>query len=324
MAHLQIIQGGEAMGMGLADYIWVEGDGSLNFKKGSILIGKNNKGEPVPILPRWAFEHLKHTEGCDTTLHGWCCNCKSEATSRILVPGFFLPDPTRPQPNYIVICEVRDANDQCVEHNERAKLRQALEDRGKQVNLVWFGFEQNYSHEVMSDSGGRGFVAHHFEASRFSGAERHIGACFDAGILFHSAWNQSGKHLWDFKVGYRGFPQDLDPHPPNALIVADHLIIARYLMEKICASKGLQPLWEDLAAFVSTAALREVGGDSAEVAKNLSEACVEVGTTRCLPHPARPEYRCVEVSPGKPNDPYKLALDVLNAVWPTNLLITKE
>jgi len=300
---LRVIKGGEAMGMGLADYIWLDANGDLAFKKKSILIGRDEKGEPVPLLDRWSFFSYPDEE--------------DEGQTLILSPCYYLPDPTRPQPNYIVLCEVRDEDDHCTEGNYRAKLRRALEARGKQANLVWFGFEQSYSlgeHEKDPDYDGR----------RFDTAERHIGACFDAGLLLHSAWDHLGWEEWAFKIGYRGFPQDLDPDPPNALVVADHLIIARYLMEKIGASKNLVPEWEDLDIFVSTAELREPGGDEIEVVRELHNLLAPLGDTRALPHPTHGGTQCIEISSEEPGDPYQLALDVLDAVWPLKNAIIEE
>jgi hypothetical protein len=122
--------------------------------------------------------------------------------------------------------------------------------------------------------------------------------------------------MWDFKVGYRGFPQDLDPDPPNALVVADHLVVARYLMEKICGSSGLVPKWDDLTVFVSTPALREPGSNHAVEAAQLKERLAYVGDVRHIPHPYHGGYQCIEVCPVAQSNPYKMALDVLNAVWP--------
>ncbi len=301
MAHLQVIKGGEAMGMGLADFIWLDEDGDLCVKKRSILIGKDERGDPAPIVDRWSI---------NSAVHG----------NLILVPCNYLPDPTRPEPSYIVLCEVRGEDDVCKDWNHRAKLRDAMDDRGKQANLVWFGFEQKYELDEQGDS-----ENDVFEARRFLTAERHIGACFDAGILFHSAWNDpAASDGWDFKVGVRGFPQDLDPDPPNALVVSDHLIIARYLMEKVAAGKGLAPDWDSVDIQVSTAALREPGAEQNAVLEEMEDRLRPLdGKTRRVPHPSRGNCRCIELGRDDPADPYILAHDVLTAVWPLETLKAK-
>lgn len=312
MTHLQVIKGGEVLGMGLADYVWLGEDGEINFKKKSILIAKNDKGDPAPLAERWTFANCNCN--CD---NGLSCSCDQK--TNILVPCFYLPDPTRPQPNYIVLCELRDEQDHCTKTNERAKLRKALKDRGPTANLVWYGFEQDYEHIEAGEQEGDAF-----EARRFGVAERHIGACFDAGLLFHSAWNPPGDTTWDFKVGYRGFPQDLDPDPPNALIVADHLIVARYLMEKICGSQGLRPYWGHLTPFLSTPALRDLDSDQKAESEHIERAVLGLGDPRILPHPTRGGFQCIEVGREEPGDPYRVALDVLNAVWPLEESSTPE
>ena len=314
MAHLQVIRGGEVLGM--SDYVWLDDKGKINSKKKSIIVGKNGKGEPEPILDRWTFFDYPSPFGP----FGEFCDDEDQESPRtlVLVPCFYLPDPTRPQPCYIVICELRDEEDHCIKNNDRAKLRHAIEDRGMQSNLVWFGFEQNYTLDWAGSDSGNGF-----EATRFAAAERHIGACFDSGILFHSAWNPPEYDIWDFKVGYRAFPQDLDPDPPNALIVADHLIVARYLMEKICGSKGLSPYWEDLDIFISTAAMREPGGNEDAEAVRIENALQGKGDIRRLPHPTRGGVQCIELNPKKPNNPYTMAHAVLTAVWPQNMFKIK-
>jgi hypothetical protein len=308
MAQLQVIKGGggEAMGMGLADYIWVGDDGGIYFKKKTILVGKDEKGDPVPLIQRWGLSGCGCLGDCTAPGSAPCPNPQE----KILSPCFYLPDPTRPQPCYIVLCEIRDATDQA--QGWRSKLRKAQKARGPSAKLVWFGFEQDYSLE----SGGED--SPDLAERQFLTSERHIGACFDAGLLLHSAWNMPGcSESWDFKVGVRGFPHDLDPDPPSALVVADHLVIAQYLMEKVGAEKGLFTRWLRQSVFVSTAALREPGGVQMDQAELLKVKLAGEGRTlRSVPHPINGGCHCVEVNLEEYMDPYRLALDVLEAVWP--------
>ena len=298
MPTLRIIKGGEAMGMGLADYIWLDDEGNLLFKKRSILIGKDEKGDPIPLVERWSTFSVDHD-----------CNL-------VLVPCYYLPDPTRPQPSYIVLCEVRGEDDICMDWNERAKLRAAMEDRGKQANLVWFGFEQDYN---LVETAGNEEDA--FKERIFLVSERHIGACFDSGILFHSACNNSSWNVWHFKIGVRGFTKDIDPEPANALVVSDHLVIARYLMEKIAAGKGLIPVWLGLDVHVSTAALREPGANQKTVIELLEKQLDDFGTLHRIPNPEQSGWRCVEAERDQPDNPYILAHNTLVAVWPLKTLV---
>lgn len=307
MARLQVIKGGETLGMGLADYVWISEDGLLGFKKKTILIGKNAKGEPIPMVQRWTLANCECKSYCEDLDK----NCQSRKTY-ILSPCFFLPDPIRPQPNYIVLCEFRDLEDKCLATNYRSHLRKALTARGPTSRLIWFGFEQNYVLQNIDNEDTPALAERAFLTS-----ERHLGACFDAGLMIHSAWNQPGTYPWDFKVGVRGFPQDLDPDPPNALTVCDHLMVAHYLMHKAGGEKGLEPEWRDLSIFVSTPELREPGADAEVQAQLLMNRLDPLGhDLRKLPHPINGGYQCIEVSALDFRNPYKLALDVLEAVWP--------
>ena len=310
MTHLQVLKGGgnEDLRMGLADYIWVTESGAIGHKTKTILIGKDEKGEPVPLIPRWGFQDCGCGGGeCTTPLGSPCPNPESA----ILSPCFYLPDPTRPQPSYIVLCEVRDSDDQCDPTCIRSDLRKAMLERGSSVKLVWFGFEAEYN---LQDRCQR---EPHLDERRFLTSERHMGACFDAGLLFHSAWNSIGVGDWEFKIGVRNFPQGIDPDPPTALIVSDHFAIAQYLMQKIAAEKGLFVDWHRLAITVSTAKLREPGGDQqVEIADLKKKLASPDWTLYASPNPVTGGYQCIEVSLVQFVNPYQLALDVLEAVWP--------
>lgn len=289
---LRVIKGGEAVGIGLADYFWLNPDG-LQAKRKSILIGKSDKpDEFIPILDRWSYVN-------------------EEGETIFLAPCHYLPDPLRPQPSYLCLCEVRDAADECVADNHRKNLRDALEGR-RRSELVWWGFEQSYALTETIENRA-------FDQRRFLVAERHVGACLDAGLLFHSAFFDLSYETWEFKVGVRRFPQDFDPYPPSALVVCDHLLIARYLMEKSAAEHGLQVEWGPMAFFVSTAGLREPNVNPTEAsseATRLREVLGTMGTTRNVPHPTRGGVECVEVQSQEPGDPYQVATRALDLIWP--------
>ena len=305
MARFQVIKGGEALGMGLADYLWVTEEGAVCVKKKTILIGKDDKGGQVPLVDRWSVAEC----GCceDVRDHDMC----PRPMIFTLSPCFFLPDPTRPQPNYLVLCEIRDTSDKCPLGSYRSLLRKAQKARGPTAKLMWFGFEQKY---MLWDADEK---EPSLNERRFLTSERHIGACFDAGLLLHSAWNQVPTRSWNFKVGVRGFSQDLDPDPPSALVVCDHLMVAHYLMEKIGSERGLVPEWRNLALFVSTPKLREPGGDQEAQMAHLMEVLQgDDRRLRGLPHPVRGGDQCIEVARSGFMNPYKLALDVLEALWP--------
>lgn len=314
MKHLQVVKGGEVLGMGLADYVWLDDEGSLSWKKYVVPIVRDERGDPAPLLRRKTFSYCD----CEPESEWDGCGCgeddEGELQTLVLVPCHYLPDPTRPQPNFIVLCHVKDVNDQPVEWNERAKLVKVMRKQGDDAKMTWFGFRQDYA---LYDARGEGADASDIEERRFFTAERHLGACFDAGLLIQSMQSYPGTTHYDFKVGPRGIPSDKH-EPPNALVVADHVIIARYLMEKIGGGKGLVPRWCDLSVYLSTGTLRGVGPQAkieAE-AERLENGLTYKGRLRRLPHPERGGIVCIVVGRDEPEDPYKLAAGVLKAIGP--------
>ena len=308
MSHLQVVKGGEVLGMGLADYIWLDDEGQVIWKKYVVPIVKSERGDPAPLIQRKTTEYCPCEDGCD-------CDGENSQTL-ILVPCHYLPDPTRPQPNFLVLCHVKDTEDQPVEWNSRAKLIQTMRERGDDTKLIWFGFSQGYK---LGDARGPEYdddPAHDFEERKFFTAERHLGACFDAALLIHSTSGYPGAVEFQFKVGVRGLPSDHNPDPPHALVVADHLVIARYLMEKIGAGKGLVADWRGLSVYLSSADMRGISSASVQrvEADLMATALDDMGEVRRLPHPERGGTQCIGVQRDDPGDPYKLAADVLAAI----------
>ena len=287
MSRFQVIKGGEVLGMGIADYVWVQDNNRIRWKKKSVLLTRNEQGDYIPILDRW-------TGGEDNN-------------KVVLVPCHYLPDPTRPQPHFIVLCEARDLHDQPAACEQRSALRKALETAGEHGRLTWFGFAQPYTLRCHNDPntviGDADWVA-----------ERHFGACFDAGLLLHSM--QPG----DFKVGVRDFPHDIDPDPPGALVVSDHLIMARHLLIKVALEKNLFPDFGTPRLYVSTAALREPGANTESLIEPhvdlLSEGEMWDKLAVCR-HPTRGHVQsfCVRHRHGL-SSPYILSRYVLQALQP--------
>ena len=133
----------------------------------------------------------------------------------ILSPCHYILDPLRPAPAWIVLCEVRDLKDQSAPFEYRARLRLA-----EVSPRFWWGFGQTYT--VSND--------------HTLIAERHQAACLDAGLMIHSARTQ-GTDL-SFKFGPRHLSDNFDPDPPTALIIADHILLARHLLERIARERN--------------------------------------------------------------------------------------
>ena len=305
MSHLQVVQGGQVMGMGIADYVWLDEDGDLEWKKKTILLAKDNKGQPVPLLERWTTS--------------------TDKEHVILVPCHYLPDPTRQQPHFLVLCEVRDLDDIPLKTERRALLRKLQASKGEWGRLTWFGFMQDYSLDT-DDIKVKNLVG-----------ERHFGACYESGIYIHSMTDWPGANISDFKVGYRHFPHDIDQDPANALVVADHLFIARYLMHKVAAEHGTTVDWEGLTVYVTTPDLREPGANQQAISKDLMEKLYPFthkgrdeepeDLVSKVPDPVRGQVQCIRVV-SDDSHPYTLAHDILDAlgkhIIPTTPTVVSE
>jgi hypothetical protein len=102
MPSLKVIDGSSLRTLGLAEYLWVE-NGALRSKVRAIPVGENTDG-PVPILEAWNTHD-------------------DQGQPVLLSPCHYLPDPLRPQPSYLVLCEVRDLRDVSLPTNTRSALR---------------------------------------------------------------------------------------------------------------------------------------------------------------------------------------------------------
>lgn len=291
---LRLIKGGPStppQNLGLADYVWIDNSGELQAKSRVIPVGVDAVGEPVPIIERWTAHD---GEGII-----------------LLSPCHYLPDPLRPQPSFITLCEVRDVEDR--PSNPRSVLRQ---DLGRDAS-VWWGFRQEYQlRRTEPDKIEPATWREHYAV-----AERHLGACLDAGLMVHSADLEAGT----FKVGPRGMPQSVD-ESPTALVVADHLWIARYLLKKVAREQGLTPFFAGrrCTVFFSTERTRGraiTGIDLAESIIRLSTRLAEDGESSWTPSlrgsvvAREGGLECIEdQGPHGDADPYTIALRWLRAI----------
>jgi glutamine synthetase len=212
---LRVITGGGDVRLGMAEYVWVDAKAKVRSKSRTIQVASDPDGDPVPIPENWTIR-----EG---------------GIEFILLPCHYLADPLRPQPSFIVLCEVRDLSDRIAYFNGRAPLRDLV---AKDQWETWWGFTQPYSLWINDLGRTLSIGSTHYQV-----AERHFGACMDAGLMISSACRDRppGREglIWDFKVGPRRLPPSIDPDTPNALVVADHLWIARHLLIRVAREFGL-------------------------------------------------------------------------------------
>jgi len=228
---LRAIQGGDqaVRGMGLADYIWLDGAGNIHVKKKAIyLVMEVGTGDVVPVLEPWVATVTYH----------------NKETERILLnPAHYLPDPLRGPGNFVCLCEARAEDNQVHPTNTRSVLRQVVEAT-KDPHGTWWGFRQGYT---FTDKPGK---------EHYIAAERHLCACLDAGLFLHSGQVDAPSGNWSFKVGPRAFPDVIDKLPPSAATVPDNLIFGRYFLEKIARENGFGLEYTNCSVYYSTAAVR--------------------------------------------------------------------
>ncbi len=248
---LRGIEGGDQAisGMGLADYIWLDGAGNIHVKKKAVYMLAEAGGlAVVPVLEPWA---------ATVTLD------EGETERLILSPAHYIPDPLRGEGNYVVLCEARDEDNGNHPTNTRAVLRNFVETHKDPLGM-WWGWRQGY--RFLTGTGDDPAKA---TKEQFHAGERHLCACLDAGLPLHSGQVDAPSGNWSFKVGPRAFPDALDPDPPSCATMPDNLIFGRYFLEKIAREHGWVVEYSNLSIFYSTDKMRspmDQGEDSQTIA----------------------------------------------------------
>jgi glutamine synthetase len=146
-------------------------------------------------------------------------------------------DPRRGDRSYLVLCEVLNPDGTPHETNQRAALRGALDAAGPAVE-PWAGFEQEYT--VLQGSRPLGFPENGYPAPQgpyycsvgadvaFGReiADAHAAACLAAGLIIYGINAEVMPGQWEFQIGHRG----IDGEPADALTMADHVWLARFLL----------------------------------------------------------------------------------------------
>jgi glutamine synthetase len=195
-----------------------------------------------------------------------------------LRPVRIAPDPIRGEGNYLVLCEVTDSDGEPHRSNTRAHLRRLLQGPAGEAE-AWFGFEQEYT--LFKDGRPLGFPENGYPrpqgpfycgvgGERVFGrdfVEAHMRACMDAGLMIYGVNAEVMPGQWEFQIGHRGVSgESSDP-----LTVSDHLILARWLMQRVGERFGVDPRldpkpvqgdWNGAGAHTnfSTRSMREPGG----------------------------------------------------------------
>ena len=225
-----------------AEYIWLDGAKPTHDLRSKTRV--LDLGDPDSItledFPEWGFD------GSSTN------QATGDNSDCALKPVCFVKDPIKGEGNYLVLCEVLNADGSEHESNTRAKLRKVLAGGGSDLEPV-FGFEQEYT--LFEGRNPLGWPEDGFPrpqgpfycgvgANRVYGrevSEAHLEACLEAGILIYGTNAEVMPGQWEFQIGYRGF----EGEKLDALKIADHHWIATWLLHRIGESAGVTVSFEN-------------------------------------------------------------------------------
>lgn len=239
----------------LAEYIWIDGSGSIR-SKGRTL---NKKISSVDDLPEWNFDgsSTNQAPGHDSDVY--------------LRPVAYYPDPFRRGDNVIVLAECWNNDGTPNKFNHRHECAKLMAAHKSQK--VWFGLEQEYTLFDQYDNvygwpkGGFPAPQGPYYCGVGSGKvyardviEAHYRACLYAGIEISGINAEVMPSQWEFQVG-----------PCEGIEMGDQLWVARYLLHRVAEEFGVKisfhpkPLkgdWNGAGCHtnVSTESMRQPGG----------------------------------------------------------------
>jgi glutamine synthetase len=216
-----------------AEYIWIDGTEPVQKLRSKTRVIENSSNKLLdPNFPVWNFD------GSSTN------QAKGDDSECILQPVRSVKNPLK-EGGYLVLCEVKNADDSSHSSNKRALLRKALKKGGRELETLW-GFEQEYCLVNNETDTLLGWPAGQKYYPKPQGAfycgvgadevvgrdivNEHAQACLDAGLLYYGKNYEVMLSQCEFQVGYRGFDQDPLACP---LLVSDHLWLSRYLLYRV-------------------------------------------------------------------------------------------
>ena len=210
-------------------YIWIDGATPTQHLRCKTRIIGNLPTNPQPQdFPEWGFDGSStyQSAGHDSDL--------------ILQPVCCVPDPLQHAMDYLLLCEVLNADGTPHTTNKRAALKLAMEKYGA-AHDPWIGFEQEYTLFQGRDPLGwpeGGYPAPQGPFYCGVGAdevfgrelvEQHTQACIDANLMIFGVNAEVMPGQWEFQIGYRG----LDSESADPLTASDHLWLARWLLYRL-------------------------------------------------------------------------------------------
>ena len=235
---LKLLDGNTKPLISTADYIWHIGKRIFSTKKLIEIYPTDNEEQlPIPNINPISFQ--------------------SDGKEYILNPVHYVLDPFQKGVHYIILCDVYEDSNTPHKCNTRNFLNKVVNGGGNKSETIISYTQQFYLYSPKKhldgltestsilgwdNTGIKPICNSHYGVGTecVSGREilnEFLKACMDSGILIcgFNAEDDLGK--WSFKVGYRNFVTDGATATP--IIVSDHLIFARYLLQRICEKYDL-------------------------------------------------------------------------------------
>lgn len=212
---------------GFAEYIWLDGaQPTQQLRSKARVVGVPRNPSPADF-PGWGFD------GSSTG------QATGEDSDCLLQPVRVARDPRRGAGSHLVLCEVLNPDGTPHASNRRAELRDILQAAGPEAD-PWAGFEQEYT--IYDADRPLGFPANGYPAPQgpyycsvgsdvaFGRqlADAHAEACLAAGLMIYGINAEVMPGQWEFQIGTRGRTDE----PADALTMADHLWLARFLLHR--------------------------------------------------------------------------------------------
>lgn len=237
-----------------AEYIWLDGENLPRTKEGEVIEDCSNLLKTLPEpRSKTKFLTLKDDtplEGIVPSVWGFDGSSTNQATGkdsdRVLLPVAVFYDPLRNDgtekvPHVLVLNEVFYKNGRPHPSNTRKFLREAVKEYAD--DEFWFGIEQEYTlmtkdnkfigfldlNGALPDPQGKYYCG--AGADRVFGreiAEEHWRACLRAGLKIAGINAEVMPGQWEYQVG-----------ADDPLTIADHLVVARYVMNRIGEKHGV-------------------------------------------------------------------------------------
>ncbi|MBI4918736.1 glutamine synthetase beta-grasp domain-containing protein [archaeon] len=211
-----------------AEYIWLDGTKPTpQIRSKTKILEVNGIVESLEDIPVWGFD------GSSTN------QAEGHSSDCVLRPIRFYKDPVRGGDHILVLNEVELPNGDIHSSNTRSDLRELVEKYGDKG--FKFGIEQEYTlfkgdvplawAELGKEPKPQGPYYCAVGAGKIFGrhlVEKHIDACLEADLLFDGINWEVMPGQSEYQIG-----------PGDPLKVADDLIVARYLMDRLGEDYGI-------------------------------------------------------------------------------------